>query len=117
MPPAPTEQAKPPDEVVSDWAFLTSHAHVLVLLAREPRSTVAQLARALDVEEPNVEAILKDLENTGYIRAAVASTPAYAIDRARPLRHPVEAHHAVGRLLDAVQSPSDVLDERLAAHD
>ncbi len=102
---------------MSDWAFLTDHAHVLVLLAREPRSTVAELARALDIEAPTVEAILKDLENTGYIRAVAARTPAYAIDRASPLRHPVEAHHAVGRLLDAVHSPADVLAERLAAHD
>ena len=75
MPRRPHRTSEPPDEVVSDWAFLTGHAQVLVLLAREPRSTVPQLARALDVEEPNVEAILKDLENTGYIRAAVASTP------------------------------------------
>lgn len=102
---------------MSGWAFLTDHAHVLVLLAREPRSTVPELARALDIEAPTVEAILKELKHAGYIRAVARGTPAYAIDRAKPLRHPVEAHHAVGRLLDAVQSPSDVLTERLAGHD
>ena len=97
-----------------EWTFLTNHAHVLVLLARDPRRTSDELARTLGIAEVEVASILRDLQDEGYVSRADVGTAAYVIDRTRPLRHPVEAHHPVGRLLNAVQSPSDVLTDRLS---
>ncbi len=99
---------------MSDWTFLTDHAHVLVLLARDPRTRVPALAEQLGVGEDEVERILADLRAAGYVEERSGGGPTVrVIDRRRPLRHPIEAHHEVGRLLDAVQTPSELLTERL----
>jgi DNA-binding IclR family transcriptional regulator len=99
---------------VRQWTFLTDHAHVLVCLAREPRSEVPELAAQCGLEPVEVARVLADLEAEGYVRRTHQGATTFAvIDRAKPLRHPVERHHPVGRLLDAVQSPADVLRERL----
>lgn len=100
---------------MTGWTFLTDHAHVLVLLAREPRSDVPALAAEVGLTVQEVAVILRDLEEGGYIRCEHRGAATYTVvDRAKPLRHPVERHHPVGRLLNAVQSPRDVLRERLA---
>jgi DNA-binding IclR family transcriptional regulator len=101
---------------MSDWTFLTDHAHVLVLLAREPRAEAAQLAAESGLGVRDVGRILSDLEAAGYIRRThQGETTFTTIDRSKPLRHAVERHHPVGDLLDAVQSPADVLRDRLRA--
>jgi DNA-binding IclR family transcriptional regulator len=103
---------------MTDWTFLTDHAHVLVVLAREPRGNVAVLARETGLEPARIGTILRDLEAAGYVERTHRGGTTYTIiDRTKPLRHPVERHHPVGRLLDAVQSPADVLRDRLAAPD
>lgn len=100
------------------WTFLTDHAHVLVLLARDPRGDVPALAEGTGLDVPTVARILTDLQDAGYVRRDHRGEVTYTtIDRAKPLRHPIEAHHPVGRLLDAVQSPADVLRGRLAGTD
>ncbi len=99
---------------MTDWTFLTDHAHVLVLLARDPRGATADLAAELGITEADVTAILADLGASGYVSERSGNQhPIHVVDRTLPLRHPVEAHHAVGRLLDAVQTPSELLEERL----
>ncbi len=98
------------------WTFLTDHAHVLVVLARQPRGDVHEVARETGLDPARTAAIIGDLERAGYVRRQQEDGVTYtAVDRAKPLRHRVEAHHPVGRLLDAVQSPADVLRTRLAA--
>jgi DNA-binding IclR family transcriptional regulator len=97
------------------WTFLSDHAHVLVLLAREPRSSVEDLAGASGIQPRDVDRILHDLQAEGYVRRTEQDGTTYTtIDRSKPLRHPVERHHPVGRLLEAVESPADVLRDRLA---
>ncbi len=73
------------------------------------------LARECGLEAAAIDAILRDLEQAGYIRRR--SSTSIFIDRHRPLRHPVERHHPVGRLLDAVMSPADILLDRLGVKD
>lgn len=99
---------------MTDWTFLTDHAHVLVLLARDPRIDVPRLAADVGLSVERVATVLDDLERSGYIRRERRDGGTLTvIDRTRPLRHPVERHHPVGRLLHAVQSPADVLRDRL----
>ena len=99
---------------MDDWTFLTGHAHVLVLLARDPRSTVTDLARRAGIAPREVREILDDLVQAGYVtRRREREATFHLIDRTLPLRHPVEAHHPVGRLLDAVETPAEVLRERV----
>lgn len=99
---------------MSGWTFLTDHAHVLVLLSHDPRLHVADLARQLEIPEDDVRGILSDLVKSGYLdERHGGDLTVRVVNRTLPLRHPVEAHHRVGHLLDAVQKPSELLNERL----
>jgi DprA winged helix domain len=103
---------------MSDWTFLSDYAHVLIALARDPRSDAATVARATGLDVKVVGTILRDLEADGYIRREPeGSTEFTFINRGKPLRHKVERNHTVGRLLDAVKSPGDTLRDRLASKD
>jgi DNA-binding IclR family transcriptional regulator len=100
------------------WTFLTDHAHVLVAIARRPRADAPELAAAVGLGVAEVRAVLGDLQDAGYVRRIRHGDTSYTIiDRGKALRHPVERHHPVGRLLDAVESPADVLRGRLAVPD
>ena len=100
------------------WTFLTDHAHVLVLLARDPRTEPEALADELGVDLDIIEQILDDLSEGGYIRRERSGGKLFTyIDRDKPLRHTVEKHHPVGRLIDSVESPEDVLRSRLTGMD
>jgi len=103
---------------MGDWTFLSDHAHVLIVLAREPRSDPTAVARVTGIDGDDVAAILRDLEAGGYIRRErQGSTQFTFIDRDKPLRHRIERNHTVGQLLDAVESTADTLRVRLGAKD
>jgi hypothetical protein len=103
---------------MSDWTFLSDHAHVLIALAQDPRSDAAAAARATGIDVKVVGKILRDLEAGGYIRRErQGSTEFTFINRDKPLRHRVERHHPVGRLLHAVESPGETLRDRLTSKD
>jgi len=49
------------------WGFLTNHAHVLIQITRQPRSTVREAALATGITERAVITVLQDLQRAGII--------------------------------------------------
>ena len=99
---------------MSDWTFLSDHAQVLVVLARDPRNDARAVAKATGIDIDRVRAILRDLEEARFIRRErKGGTDFTFINREMALHHAVEGHHAVGRLLDAVESSADALRDRI----
>ena len=49
------------------WGFLTNHAHVLIQVAREPRSTVREIALATGITERAAISVLQDLKRSGIV--------------------------------------------------
>lgn len=89
---------------MSDWTFLTNHAHVLLCLARSPGLTLREVAGQVGITERSVHRIVADLEEGGYLRRVRAGrNNHYEIDAAVPLRHPIEQHQAVESLLALVR--------------
>jgi predicted ArsR family transcriptional regulator len=85
------------------WTFLTNHAHVLLVIASTPDVRVRDLAQLVGVTERTALQIIDDLEADGYItRERFGRRNRYHIDRSHPLRHPLEEHHEIGALLQAV---------------
>ena len=85
------------------WTFLTNHAHVLVLLARDPGLRLREVAVGVGITERAVQNIVAELEAGGIIRRERnGRRNRYEIHRATPLRHPVEAHRNVGHILAAI---------------
>jgi len=88
------------------WTFLTNHAHVLVCLASDGGLTVEELARRVGITERSARRIIGELEADGYLsRSRVGRNNRYALDRSRPLRHPLERHRDVGALLTLLAGP------------
>jgi DNA-binding IclR family transcriptional regulator len=57
-------------EIVRSWGFLTNHAHVLIQIARNSRSTVREIALAAGITERAAHAVLKDLREAGIVIAS-----------------------------------------------
>lgn len=51
------------------WGFLTNHAHVLIQIARNPRSTVREIAQATGITERATISVLQDLRRAGIASA------------------------------------------------
>ena len=84
------------------WTFLTNHAHVLVVVRRQPQARLRDIAEAVGVTERAVQLILGDLEAAGYVqREKVGRRNAYVV-LGGPLRHPLEQGRAVEDLLAAL---------------
>ncbi len=67
-----------PSEAVPEWTFLSDYAHVLVLLARGPRTEPETLATELRVGLDIIEPVLDDLEEADTSTVSVrveSSTP------------------------------------------
>ncbi len=82
------------------WTFLTNHAHVLVLLARDPDLVLREVALRVGITERAVQRIVADLADGGYLSVERnGRRNHYAVVDRHPLRHPVEAGTTVRELL------------------
>lgn len=85
------------------WSFLTNHTHVLVCLNRDNAMTVRNLALQVGITERSVQRILADLEESGVVtRIKEGRRNRYELNEHFQLRHPLEAHHTLQDLLEAV---------------
>ncbi|MFI7542793.1 helix-turn-helix transcriptional regulator [Actinoplanes sp. NPDC049599] len=84
-----------------EWTFLTNHAHVLLAIAREPTVRLRDVAEAVGITERAAQAIVADLEAAGYLqRERVGRRNQYTVNPAGRFRHPAEADHSIGDLLN-----------------
>jgi DNA-binding MarR family transcriptional regulator len=90
-----------PSHAVKQWTFLTNHAHVLLAIAREPTVRLRDVADAVGITERAAQAIVADLEAGGYLhRERVGRRNQYTVNPAGRFRHPAEADHSIGDLLN-----------------
>ena len=85
------------------WTYLSNHAHVLILLARDPQATMREVAETVGITERAVQRIVAELEQAGVLeRSRVGRRNVYSVKPDKPLRHPVESHCTVAELLDLI---------------
>ncbi|MGI9658353.1 MAG: helix-turn-helix transcriptional regulator [Gaiellaceae bacterium] len=84
------------------WTFLTNHAHVLITLARDPDLRLRDIRALVGITERTTHVIVSELERDGYLTTTKKGRRNHEVNTALPLRHPLEQHHRVGELLDAV---------------
>ncbi|HST13655.1 MAG TPA: helix-turn-helix domain-containing protein [Gaiellaceae bacterium] len=85
------------------WTFLTSHASVLLEVARAPDATVREIAERSDLTERQAHRVLADLVGSGYIqRERRGRRNHYRVNDTLPMRRPAVADHRVGELLEAL---------------
>ncbi len=87
------------------WTFLTNHTHVLLCIAEDSGVRLRDVAARVGITERAAQSIVADLVAAGYLtRERVGRRNQYQLDPDRPLRHPLEAHHTVGELLDLLRA-------------
>jgi len=85
------------------WTFLSNHGHVLACIAKDSNVRVRDIAEAVGITVRAVQRILGELEAGGVIeRGRNGRRTHYEIDPTQSLRHPIEAAHSVGELLDLI---------------
>ncbi len=84
------------------WTFLTNHAHVLLVVRRDPRARLREIADAVGVTERAIQLILGDLETAGYLRRTREGRRNSYDVLGGPLRHPLDKGRAVDDVLDAL---------------
>jgi len=84
----------------STWTFLSNHAHVLLLIAKDPEILLREVANLVGITERAVQKIVADLVEGGFLKKEKCGRRnRYNINIKKPLRHPLEAHKAIGELL------------------
>lgn len=85
---------------MSDWTFLTNHAHVLLLLSREPDLRMRDLAERVGITERAIHRIVHDLTDAGYLELEKnGRRNSYVVKPDRPMRHEVESGATVRDLV------------------
>ena len=85
---------------MSQWTFLTNHAHALVCISRDPGLRLRDVAERVGVTERAAQRIVSDLVAGGYLeRQKDGRRNTYRVRSDRPLRHPVESGHEIGEIL------------------
>ena len=99
------EQSADADGRPRGWTFLTNHAHVLLVVRRDPHVRLRDIAAAVGITDRAVQLILGDLEQAGYLRRSKVGRRNEYVVLGGPLRHPLERGQAVDDLLDALGPP------------
>ncbi|MDX2560801.1 winged helix-turn-helix domain-containing protein [Streptomyces sp. TX20-6-3] len=91
------------------WTFLTNHARVLVVIARDPEVRLRDVAAACGVTERTVQGIVADLEAAGYLtHAREGRRNRYRLTQGKRFRHPLEGDYEITGLLDLLKAaPGD----------
>jgi len=87
------------------WTFLTNHAHVFLVISRDPDSRIREIADQVGITERAAHRIISELVSSGYLsRTRVGRENRYKIDSSAPLRHPLESQHTVGKLIELLST-------------
>jgi DNA-binding transcriptional ArsR family regulator len=88
---------------VPEWTFITKHAVVLSIIARNPRITGLELAGELGVTERAARKLIAELYENGYItKKKEGRRVRYSINPDQPLRQDIHGKIPVGDLLEAL---------------
>ena len=87
-------------EISREWTFLSNHGHILVHLSRFPDSRIRDIADTIGITERSTQAILADLEESGYVTITrIGRRNSYKVNAGLKFRHPSEASKPISSLL------------------
>ena len=99
LPFEPETQSRP-------WRFVTNHTQVLLCIARDSGVRLRDVATSVGITERAAQRIVADLIEAGFVeRERVGRRNHYVINRDVEMRHPAQAGHDIGALLDLLRLP------------
>ena len=94
---------------MGEWSFLTSHARVLVCIARDPGVRLRDIAEVLGVTERRAFGIVNDLTKAGYVvKQKDGRRNRYRIQNHLPLPAPIGREPTIGELLGVLVDTSAI---------
>ncbi len=88
---------------MGDWTFFSNYGHVLVCLAKNQDIRLRDVAAEVGITERAVQKIVHDLQQEGFLEVSKhGRRNRYKINRRKALRHDLESHCTVGKLLALV---------------
>ena len=96
-----------PEGAAGDWTLLSTHARVLVEIARDPDVRIRDLAAECDMTERAVQRIVADLEQADYLsHTRVGRRNRYTVNSEQTFRHHAHAGYPVAPLLELFTAPA-----------
>jgi predicted ArsR family transcriptional regulator len=93
---------------VPDFRFLTNHGNTLLLIARDPRIRIREIAALLDIPERAAQRIVSDLTKTGYIDSTrEGRRNVYSVRSDRPFNLPFQRDIDIKALLGMLSHIGD----------
>jgi hypothetical protein len=93
------------EAIMGEWTLFSNHGHVLVCLAKNNQARLRDVAAEVGITERAVQNILRELQGSGLVQVSKhGRCNHYQINTRKPLRHPLEAHCTVGKLLQMLQT-------------
>ncbi len=93
---------------MTEWTFLTNHAHVLLCVARDPDIRLRDVADFVGITERAAQRIVADLVEAGYLdRTREGRRNRYQLNPDIPLRHPLDREHAIGDILEVLTTSGE----------
>lgn len=91
-----------------EFAFLTNHGKTLLLIARDPRTRMRDIAARLQITERATQRIVADLVRAGYLeRAREGRRNVYTVRSEMPLGLPLQRDIDIGSLLAILETTDD----------
>jgi DNA-binding MarR family transcriptional regulator len=91
------------------WRFVTNHTQVLLCIARDGDVRLRDLAQMVGITERAAQRIVADLIDGGFIdRQRLGRRNRYVINPTAEMRHPSQAGHEIGELLQLLQLDGSV---------
>jgi hypothetical protein len=89
--------------MMGDWTFFSNYGHVLVCLALDRDARLRDVAEQVGITERAVQKIVRDLQQEGFLEVSKRGRcNRYRINRRKSLRHDLESHCTVGKLLTLI---------------
>jgi len=96
---------------MTEWTFLTNHAHVLLCVARDTDIRLRDVADYVGITERAAQRIVADLVDSGYLdRTKEGRRNSYKLNAEIPLRHPMDRDHAIGEILAVLDTSKEAGD-------
>ena len=97
--------------IIPDFRLLTNHGNTLLLIARDQRIRIRDIASLLDITERAAQRIVADLAATGYIdRQREGRRNVYHLKTHLPLRLPFQSGLDLKSLLAIMATPDEPSD-------
>lgn len=98
---------------MGQWTFITNHARVLLVIARDPSVRLRDIAATLDITERAAQRIVTELVDEGYLtRKREGRRNTYKVHPKKPMRAPQVRQTEIGQVLEILLTNQDPLETK-----